>query len=278
MPYGSDTWVLDHVPVLSWRHALVIEYGELGNRAAAIERRVRRLTSQADFVVGCLVHVTCLPRWDVLRLTCYPIDTERLQPVPPRKEGPIRIAHAANHCGAKGTEFLVAAVERLRAEGTDADLTLIEKRPNQEALEQIAGADIYVDQLVFTHALAALEGITLGKVVVSALEDSPAYDLFRRYSFLGECPIVPATVDTIDCVLRDLIERQSEWPPLGRRSRAYVDRRHSSAACREVYEAIYGRIWHGEQVDLINLYHPLRRERRAPVTGPPQGSASARRP
>jgi hypothetical protein len=173
MPYGSDTWVLDHVPVLSWRHALVIEYGELGNRAAAIERRVRRLTSQADAVVGCLVHVTCLPRWDVLPLTCYPIDTERLQPVPPRKEGPIRIAHAANHCGAKGTEFLVAAVERLRAEGTDADVTLIEKRPNQEALEQIAGADIYVDQLVFAYALAALEGIALGKVVVSALEDSP---------------------------------------------------------------------------------------------------------
>lgn len=267
MPYGSDTWILDRVPDLSWRHALAIEYGELGNRAAAIERRVRRLTSQADVVVGCLVHATCLPRWDVLPLTCYPIDTGRLRPVPPRTEGPIRIAHAANHRGAKGTEFLVAAVERLRAEGTDLELTLIEKRPNQEALELIAAADIYVDQLVFAYALAALEGMALGKVVVSALEDTPAYQVFRRYSYLGECPIVPATVDTIERVLRELIARRSEWPAIGRRSRAYVERRHSPSACRELFEAIYGRIWHGEQVDLINLYHPLRGARQAPSTG-----------
>ena len=173
MPYGSDAWILDRVPDLSWRHALAIEYGELGNRAAAIERRVRRLTSQADAVVGCLVHATCLPRWDVLPLVYYPIDTDLLRPVPPRTEGPIRIAHAANHRGAKGTEFLIAAVERLRAEGADLHLTLIEKRPNREALELIAAADIYVDQLVFAYALAALEGMALGKVVVSAWRTLP---------------------------------------------------------------------------------------------------------
>jgi hypothetical protein len=277
MPYGSDTWILDHVPDLSWRQALLIEYGELGNRAAAIERRVRRLTSQADAVVGCLVHATCLPRWDVLPLTCYPIDTGRLQPVPPRTEGAVRIAHAANHRGAKGTEFLIAAVERLRAEGVDVDLMLIEKRPNREALELIAAADIYVDQLVFAYALAALEGMALGKVVVSALEETPSYQVFRRYSYLRECPIVPATVDTIERVLRELIERRGEWPGIGRRSRAYVERRHSPAACRELFEAIYARIWHRKEVDLINMYHPLREERQAPFAGSPRNSSEAER-
>jgi hypothetical protein len=277
MPYGSDTWILDRVPDLSWRHALAIEYGELGNRAAAIERRVRRLTRQADAVVGCLVHATCLPRWDVLPLTYYPVDTDRLRPVPPMTEGPIRIAHAANHRGAKGTEFLITAVERLRAEGTDLDLTLIERRPNREALELIAAADIYVDQLVFAYALAALEGMALGKVVVSGLEDTPAYQPFRRYSYLGECPIVPATVDTIESVLRDLIAHRDEWPAIGRRSRAYVERRHSPAACRELFEAIYGRIWHRKEVDLINLYHPLRGEREALSRESARDSASAER-
>ena len=71
---------------------------------------------------------------------------------------------------------------------------------------------------------------------------------------------MPATVDTIDLVLRDLIARRSEWPAIGRRREAYVERRHSPAACRELFEAIYARIWHGEPVDLINLYHPLRGE------------------
>jgi glycosyltransferase involved in cell wall biosynthesis len=277
MPYGSDTWILDRVPDLSWRHALAIEYGELGNRAAGIERRLRRLTSQADVVVGCVVHVACLPRWDVLPVAYFPVDTARLQPVPPRTDGPIRIAHAANHRGAKGTEFLIAAVERLRAKGNDIELILIERLPNDEALNLIAGADVYVDQLVFAYGLAAQEGMALGKVVVSALDNSPAYQVFRRYSYLGECPIVPATVDTIDCVLRDLIVRRSEWPAIGRRSRAYVERRHSPAACRELYEAIYSRIWHEEEVDLINLYHPLHGKAQTASVAPPRRSASVER-
>jgi glycosyltransferase involved in cell wall biosynthesis len=133
-----------------------------------------------------------------------------------------------------------------------------------------------VDQLVFAYALAALEGMALGKVVVSALEDTPAYQVFRRYSYLGECPIVPATVDTIECVLRDLIARRNEWPAIGRQSRAYVERRHSPAACRELFEAIYSRIWHGNEVDLINLYHPLRGQRQAPSAESPRIASRAR--
>jgi glycosyltransferase involved in cell wall biosynthesis len=118
--------------------------------------------------------------------------------------------------------------------------------------------------------------MALGKVVVGALEEMPAYDVFRRYSYLGECPIVPATVDTIERVLRDLIARRSEWPAIGRRSRAYVERRHSPAACRELFEAIYSRIWHRKEVDLINLYHPLRGEREAPPAESPRVASRAR--
>jgi len=257
MPYGSDSFVFDEIANPLWRQALMIEYAQLGNDAERIQRRVRRATRHADVVVGSVVHVSCLPRWDVLPVTAYPIDTDAFEPVPPSLEGPVRIVHSANHRGAKGTDFLVAAVEELRAEGFDLELDLIERVPNSEALARMARADVYVDQLVFGYAMAALEAMALGKVVISGFEDTPDYTLFRRYSYLGECPIAPASPDTITEVLRELIADRARWHELGRASRAYVERRHSYAAARELYGSIYRRVWDGEDVDLINLYHPL---------------------
>jgi glycosyltransferase involved in cell wall biosynthesis len=263
LPYGSDTWVLDHVHHLPWRHGLMIDYAQaLGNRAEEIERRTRRLVRYADVVVATLWHVTCLPRWDILPCVYYPIDTEVIEPVPPRTEGTVTIAHAANHRGAKGTEFIVDAVDRLRAEGEDVELVLIEGVPNDEALRLVAACDIYLDQLVAAYALATMEGMALGKVVVSALEDLPMYTMFRRYSYLNECPLVPATPETVYDVLRDLLARRGEWPAIGSELRAYCERRHSYAASREMFEAIYARIWRGEDVDLINFFHPVYERRR----------------
>jgi glycosyltransferase involved in cell wall biosynthesis len=259
LPYGGDAFVYDGIANPLWRQALMIEYASLGDATERIERRVRRSTRYADVVVGSVVHVACLPRWDVLPLTAYPIDARALDPVPPSTIGTVRIAHSANHRGAKGTDFLVAAVDALRGEGYDVELDLIERVPNQEALARMAQADVYVDQLLFGYAMAALEAMALGKVVISGLEDTPDYAVFRRYSYLGECPIVPASPETIADVLRELVARRDGWPQIGLASRAYVERWHSYEAARDLYGSIYRRIWAGEDIDLINLYHPLRR-------------------
>lgn len=258
MPYGSDAFVYDQMGDPLWRHGLMMSYPAMGNHAGRVQKRIRRMTHDADVVVGCLVHFTSLPRWDILPLTCYPVDTQRIRPfVAPQTSGPIRIAHAANHRGVKGTEFLVQAVQTLRAEGVDIHLDLIERVPNHEALERIGRADIYVDQLVMGYALAALEGLALGRVVVSPVDGLPATDLFRTYSYLDECPIVSAGQRTIEGVLRDLIARRAEWPQISARSRAFVEKRHSFAASAQMFSAILDRVWFGKPVDLINFYHPL---------------------
>ncbi len=256
MPYGSDAFVYDRLDPL-WRHALLIDYPQAGNAAADVERDIRRATRYADIVVGCLVHLECLPRWDVLPLTCYPVDVDALPPRWPSMTGTVRIAHAPNHRGAKGSEFLLDAVDRLRAEGADVELVLIERRPHPEALALIASADLFVDQLVFGYALAALEAMALGKVVVSGLEPAhPSYRVFRRYSYLDECPIVPASPESIYDVLARLLERRHEWVDLGRQCRRYVERRHSYRAAQAMWQAVYARLWEGEEVDLMNFYHP----------------------
>jgi hypothetical protein len=263
-PYGSDAWVADHTGSLPWRAALIADYPSMGERAPVVEHQIRQGCRYADCVVGCLAHIACLPRWDILPLVCYPIDTHARQPVPPRTDGPIRVAHAANHRGFKGTSFIIAAIDRLRAEGHEIEFDLIERTPNPEVLERMAAADIYVDQVVVGYAFAALEAMALGKVVLSPVGGTGAYDVFRRYSYLNECPIVNVSVETVYDVLRALIERRHEWPEIGRASREFCERRHSFDASAEMWDAIFRRIWFREKIDLINFYDPLHEPRRRP--------------
>lgn len=258
MPYGSDAFVYDLIPDPIWRHALLTHYPMHADAAATIQKRIRRMSAKADVVVGCLVHFINLPRWDILPLTCYPINTEQMPVILPQTSGPIRIAHAPNHRGIKGTEYLLAAIERLQKEGYEIQLDIIEKLPNTEALQRISQTDIFVDQLVFGYALAALEGFAMGKIVITAIEDTSMYEVFRRYSYLKECPAVAANTMTIYNVLKDLIARRKQWPALGKASRKFAEQRHSYQAAAEMFTAIYKKIWWGdEKVDLINFYHPL---------------------
>lgn len=263
MPYGGDSFVYDLIPDGLCRHILLIHYPEHGDNAQKIQKRIRRMTKSADIVIACLMHFINLPRWDILPLMYYPIDTRDCKPVPPRTQGAIRIAHAPNHRGIKGTEFLEEAVIRLRQEGIDVQLDILEKQPNAEVLQRIAQVDIFVDQLAFGYALAAIEGMALGKVVISGVENTLSHDLFSDYSYLKECPIVSATMNNIYEILKNLIQRRNEWPTIGAASRAYVEKRHSYAACTEMFEAIYQKIWCGDDsVDLINFYHPLFEKKR----------------
>ena len=85
MPYGSDAFAFDAIANPLWRGSLMIEYALLGNKTERVQNRVRRLTKYADVVVGSVVHVACLPRWDVLPVTAYPIDVEAIEPVPPSR-------------------------------------------------------------------------------------------------------------------------------------------------------------------------------------------------
>jgi glycosyltransferase involved in cell wall biosynthesis len=258
-PYGSDAFVYDMIPNPLWRQALMLEYSQYGNISNQVQKRIRRMTYYADVVIACLVHFVNLPRWDILPLTCYPVDTEKLQPVflYPNKTSQIKVAHASNHRGVKGTVFLIDAVERLKQDGFDIELDIIEKISNEEALKRISACDIYVDQLLFGYAQAALEAMAFGKVVISALE-GPEYQLFRRFSYLNECPIISASPETIYRVLKALILKPEDWTGLGKASREFVEHRHSYEACARMFTAIYQKIWFGdEKIDLINFYNPV---------------------
>ena len=258
MPYGSDTFVYDEINDLNTRHALLSEYKSLAKHADAIKSRIRYYSNLSDIVVPAISHIQHLPKWDVLPVLWYPapqIKTVKEICTTNQNDTSIKIVHAPNHRGIKGTEFLVEAVSQLKSEGFDIQLVLLEGVPNDEVLQAIQQADIVVDQLIIGYALFAIEAMSAGKIVISNLEND--CDVFRRYSYLNECPIVSANPETIYRVLKALIGEREKWPELSKSSQEYVAKRHSEQSVLALWQAIYAKIWHDKDIDLHNFYHPL---------------------
>ena len=134
------------------------------------------------------------------------------------------IVHAPNHRHFKGTHHLIRAVEELRAEGVSVELDLVEGVSNQEALSRYADADLIADQfLAGAYALFAIEGMALGKPVVSYLNGR-----FRQWHpEWEECPIVSANPEELKDVLRRLVVDRGLREELGEQGPAYVSKYHS---------------------------------------------------
>jgi hypothetical protein len=202
---------------------------------------VRRYATQV-FSMGDMIHYTPGSRND---LFFWPVDLNadggrRYVPQYPDPVGiaPVRIVHAPNHQGFKGTSYLVAAIERLKARGIPVEFQLVERVPNREALEIYRQADIIFDQcLIGYHGYFAIEGMALGKAVVVFLRHPELY-----VPAPAECPLVNVHRDTIDAVLEGLVRDRQRLHEIGKRGRTYVERYFSLEAfagrLRRAYEEL----------------------------------------
>jgi hypothetical protein len=81
--------------------------------------------------------------------------------------------------------------------------------------------------------------------------------VFRRYSYLDECPAVSTTPETLTTNLRRLVTDPALRQVLGRAGRRYVEKYHSFATAQYMFGSIYNRILDEEEVDLPRLFDPL---------------------
>jgi hypothetical protein len=176
--------------------------------------------------------------------------------------GTVKVIHTPNHRGVKGTEFLVKAVEELREEGLKVELLLVERMPNEEVRRLMAEeADILTEQFIATgYAMSGIEGMASGLPVMANLEHEAYTRVFRRYSYLNECPILSTTPETLKENLRVLVTNPELREELGRAGRRYAEKYHSEETARYMFEAVYEKIWFGKDIDLMNLFHPLKSE------------------
>jgi glycosyltransferase involved in cell wall biosynthesis len=124
------------------------------------------------------------------------------------RRGPIRIVHAPTNREIKGTEHVLAAVERLRGRH-DVELRLVEGLPHAEAMQLYRDADLVIDQLrIGWYGGFAVEAMAMGKPVVCHIADEDLElvpEAMRR-----ALPIVRATPESLPDVLDDLL-RHEGW-------------------------------------------------------------------
>ena len=213
-------------------------------------RRTRMWCQYADLVVSA--DSTCsrfLPRRDV-SFKWFPVDCDALQPVQGNSDGPPIVVHAPQHRAIKGTDFLLAASERLAARGVAMDLRLMEKVPRDEALLRYAEADIIADQFCMgAYGMFALEGLALGKTVLAYLDQEhladPVFNL----------PIVNTNPDNLERVLAVLLQIPELRLRLGRAGREAVQRYQSIEAMAEVWTQLYHHVWWNEPLQLEKTRH-----------------------
>ena len=266
MSYGADFYVYSKVFDISLRNGLLINYPIASRKECSIENHVKYWTKTADCIVLNGFSIDNLGRWDITTPTSLCIDTREWKkkekyPNYNGKNGIIKILHTPNHRGFKGTEFLINAVNELKKERFKIDLILLENVPNEKVKKIMQEVDILAEQFIATgYALSAIEGMASGLPVMSNLDNEYYTRVFRRYAFLNECPILSTTPENIKENLRILITNPSLRKELGEAGRKYVEKYHSYKTAQYMFGNIYKKIIDGEDIDLMNLFNPLKSE------------------
>lgn len=146
------------------------------------------------------------------------------------------VVHAPTNAAAKGTRFVLAAVEALKDRGLKFDFQLIQGMAHAEARAVYAKADIIVDQiLIGATGVLTLEAWALGKPVVVNLRR----DLFEPFYETNDLPIVNANPDNVTEELAAVIQDFEKRQDLARRGRALVEQRHDIANVIDSYITAY---------------------------------------
>ncbi len=243
LPYGNDVQEMSRSPNPLFKHAVAQDYPGHRSRRQTVADQVDRWTKHADHIISGCEWVDYMYHWDTLMLAHFSIDVDLWKPVgqpPAGSSAKLRILHAPNHRAIKGSQYFINAVGELIAEGLDVELVLVEHLPNDEVRKIMASVDIVADQLIIGwYAMFALEAMAMEKPVLCYLRG----DLKQLYMVAGliapdEIPIINCTPLTVKEVIRDLATNRGKLPEIGRRSREYVIKHHSTQAVGQVFDAI----------------------------------------
>ncbi len=177
-------------------------------------------------------------------------DDFRLPAFPPNG---VRLYHAVGHraertrsdgVNIKSSHIYIPLYERLCMQGFQLELIAPTGVPNKEVRYLQAQADIVLEMLTFGWFGAnAREAMMLGKPVICFLRPEWLESTRQEIpNYIDELPIVNATPQTVEDVLRDLIENKEKRLEIGRRSREFAVKWHSAEAGAFRFDQIYGRL------------------------------------
>lgn len=164
----------------------------------------------------------------------------------PERDVPV-LVHAPSRRGFKGTDVFLETLDRLRDEGVDFELKLLEKVSNREVLKALVEADVVLDELNAPHyGMLALEGMASGCAVVAG----------RNLDYVpmqGESPVCQARIDNLYEPLKRLLTDKAYRVGLAKQGRAFVERQHSHT---EVAGGMLAQINHTGPFDYYPAFVP----------------------
>ncbi len=136
------------------------------------------------------------------------------------------VLHAPTHRGVKGTPFIEEAMARLRREGVDVELLLVEKAMRTEARRLYAEADLLIDQvLAGWYGGLAVELMAMSRPVMCYIREEDLQ--FVPDAMRKDLPVIPVRPDTLYATLKEwLTTRRTELLARGAWSRRFVETWH----------------------------------------------------
>lgn len=264
IPYGSDSYVYKRIRSTSINQALLMSYPSAAKKQEKIARDVDYWVKNADVIVSGFMGMDGFGRWDVLIPTQLFIDLNVWKKSSRKSladgySETVYVAHAPNHRGFKGSEFVIDAVNALKSQGVKVELLLLEKMQNDEVKNALnTKVDILIEQLIFQgHAMNGLEGLASGLPTICNLEDENYLLPFRRWTYFDECPLVSASPEDLKETLLKLIRNPQLRNDLGDASRLYVEKYHGLDSSAYLFENVIS-FAYGKIGSLVDLYHPLK--------------------
>lgn len=261
--YGSDVYVYSKIFDLSIRHILSNYYPDQAKSEKQIEEQVSFVNKHCDVVVGGFI-TDGRSKWDLLLSNPLCINTDQWKAKSEYSmsdgiNGVVKVIHLSNHRAYTGTEFIINAINELKQEGLKIDFFHPEKRiKNDDFLEKLQNCDLVIDAIIFSgYGLAAIESMASGVPAIVNLESENLLRVFKRYSFLSECPLPSATPETIKKAIKILVTQPELRKSMGILSRKYVEKYHSEKTTQFWFNEVYKKIIENKEVDLFTIFHPM---------------------
>ncbi|PKO30663.1 MAG: hypothetical protein CVU34_19240 [Betaproteobacteria bacterium HGW-Betaproteobacteria-7] len=169
----------------------------------------------------------------------------------------VRLYHAVGHkadrtrddgVNIKSSHIYLPLIDKLKREGLPLELIEPTGIPNKEVRFLQMQADIFLDMLSYGWFGAnAREAMMLAKPVICYIRPEWLESLREELpEYADELPIVSATPETIEEVLRDLIANPEKRREIGNRSRRFAIKWHSAEAAGKRFDEIYSRLLRGD--------------------------------
>lgn len=163
---------------------------------------------------------------DVPMATWLPIVTDppRWSADQPFGHERIRVTHAPSSARIKGSELIAPILDRLDNEGI-LDYAPVSGVPAARMPDVYRGVDVVLDQFrIGSYGVIAIEAMAAGRLVVAHVHDHVREYVRRTTGW--ELPVIQATPDTLEDVLRDIVARPDFYRARARFGPSFVRNVH----------------------------------------------------